>query len=287
MGNFRIIGNGISAVRRNSKMIIWIWLVDVLVAIIAAAPVYFLINKDFAHSPAAEGLKQMNLTWLGDFIYKYQNLLPAVTGWVLVPALIFILISIFLNGGIIGRLASGEKTTLQGFFSDCGKYFGRFFRVFLLSIPVYALVFGGLVRLVSAPLTLWAKNAAGEMPVIVASNLRFLITVLLLSIVQMYFDYVKVDLAGRDGRKVLKAAGAALAFIGKKFFKAWGLYLAVGVLFVATTAVFMALANVLPAKGVAALALCFILAQAYILARIWTKVLFFASEIELYRTSRY
>jgi hypothetical protein len=286
MGNFKIIGNGVSAVRRNSGMILWLWLIDLLFGIIVAAPVYFLVNKDFGHSPAGEGLGRLNFIWLGDSIYKYQDFLPALAGWVLVPALLFILISVFLNGGIIGRLAAGEKTTLQRFFADCGKYFGRFFRIFLLSLPVYVLVFGGLVKLVSAPFKFWAKNAAGEMPVIVASNLRFLMTILLLSIVQMYFDYVKIHLVVRDGRKVLAAAAAALSFIGRKFFKAWGLYLLVGLLFIATTAVFIAVTNVLPGTGGAALALGFIWAQAYILARIWIKVLFFAAELDLYRIFR-
>jgi len=283
MGNFKIIGKGVSAVRRNSRMTLWLWLIDFLFGIIVAAPVYFFVNKDFGHSPAGEGLRGMSFTWLGDSIYKYQELLPALAGWVLVPALLFILVSIFLNGGIIGRLAAGEKTTLQGFFADCGKYFGRFFRVFLLSLPVYILVFGGLLKLVSAPFKLWAKNAGGEMPVIIASNLRFLVTILILSIVQMYFDYVKIHLAAREGRKVLAAAAAALSFVGRKFFKAWGLYLLVGLLFVAATAVFIVLTNVLAGTGVVALVLGFILAQAYILARIFAKVLFFASELDLYR----
>lgn len=286
MSNFKIIGNGVSTVRRNSGMILWLWLIDLLFGIIVASPIYFLFNKDFGHSPAGEGLGRLNFIWLGDIFYKYQDLLPALAGWVLVPALLFILVSVFLNGGIIGRLAAGEKTTLQGFFADCGKHFGRFFRVFLLSLPVYVLVFGGLIKLVSAPFNVWAKNAAGEMPVIIASNLKFLMTILLLSIVQMYFDYVKIHLVVRDGRKVLAAAAAALSFIGRKFFKAWGLYLLVGLLFIATTAVFIAVTNVLPGTGGAALALGFIWAQAYILARIWIKVLFFAAELDLYRIFR-
>jgi len=286
MSNFKIIGNGVSTVRRNSGMILRLWLIDLLFGIVVAAPVYFLFNKDFGHSPTGEGLGRLNFIWLGDIFYKYQDLLPALAGWVLVPALLFILVSVFLNGGIIGRLEAGEKTTLQGFFADCGKYFSRFFRVFLLSLPVYVLVFGGLIKLVSAPFNVWAKNAAGEMPVIVASNLKFLMTILLLSIVQMYFDYVKIHLVVRNGRKVLAAAAAALSFIGRKFFKAWGLYLLVGFLFIAATAVFIAVTNVLPGTGGAALALGFIWAQAYILARIWIKVLFFAAELDLYRIFR-
>ena len=286
MSNFKIIGNGVSTVRRNSGMILWLWLIDLLFGIIVASPIYFLFNKDFGHSPAGEGLGRLNFIWLGDIFYKYQDLLPALAGWVLVPALLFILVSVFLNGGIIGRLAAGEKTTLQGFFADCGKHFGRFFRVFLLSLPVYILVFGGLIKLVSAPFNVWAKNAAGEMPVIIASNLKFLMTILLLSIVQMYFDYVKIHLVVRDGRKVLAAAAAALSFIGRKFFKAWGLYLLVGLLFIAATSVFIAVTNVLPRTGGAALVLGFIWAQAYIFARISTKVLFFAAELDLYKIFR-
>ncbi|MCJ7643933.1 MAG: hypothetical protein MUP28_05600, partial [Candidatus Aminicenantes bacterium] len=132
----------------------------------------------------------------------------------------------------------------------------------------------------------WMRNASGEVPVIIASNLQFVITVLILSIVQMFFDYMKVHIVVHDGRKVLEAAAATLSFIGKRFIRAWGLYLLVGLLFIAATAVFIAVTNVLPGTGVAALALGFLWAQAYILARIWIKVLFFATEIDFTRMDR-
>lgn len=286
MGNFKILGKGMATASRNYGLLLWLWLIDVAFVLVIVTPAFLLAKKDFGHSLVGGSLGRFRFEWLGDLAYRYQDLLPAIAGAVLVPALLFMGLFIFLNGGIIGRVAAGGKTNLQGFFADCGKYLWRFIRVFLLSLPVYAVVFGGLLRLLAAPLKAWMRNASGEVPVIIASNLQFVITVLILSIVQMFFDYMKVHIVVHDGRKVLEAAAATLSFIGKRFIRAWGLYLLVGLLFIAATAVFIAVTNVLPGTGVAALALGFLWAQAYILARIWIKVLFFATEIDLTRMDR-
>jgi hypothetical protein len=232
-------------------------------------------------------LRNPGFTWLGELIYKYQNIPQAITGWFLIPTLLFGFLYIFLNGGIIGRVAAeGEKVTLQNFFGDCGRYFLRFLRVFLLTVIGYALVFGILFRLIGAAFKPWIKGASNEVPTIIASNLRTLVFLLIFTIVQMYFDYIKVSLVIRDSKKVASTAISTLGFIGRKFFKAWVLYLLVGILFIAFTILYFPAGKALPKEGLAAFLIAFVWGQAYIWLRIGIKVLFFSTESHFYKLNR-
>lgn len=287
MGILRIFGKGLRTAARNSKLLAYLWVINFVFASMIIAPLFLLIRKDFGQSLMGGTLRNLGFTWLGDLIYKYQNIPQAITGWFLIPTLLFGFLYIFLNGGIIGRVAAeGEKVTLQNFFGDCGRYFWRFLRVFLLTVIGYALVFGILFSLIGAAFKPWIKGASNEVPTIIASNLRTLVFLLIFTIVQMYFDYIKVSLVIRDSKKVASTALSTLGFIGRRFFKAWVLYLLVGILFIAFTVLYFLAGKILPKEGLAAFLIAFVWGQAYIWLRIGVKVLFFSTESHFYKLNR-
>jgi hypothetical protein len=226
-------------------------------------------------------LQKLDLFWLGDFIYRYMNIAPALTGLIVLAAILYLILAVFLNGGVIGGLNRPEaKSTLADFFHDCGLYFWRFFRLLLLSIPVYLLFMGIFLPLLRALLTIFSRRAATEWPVLIVSNLRFLALVLLLTIVAMFFDYVKIGLVTKGSNKVLKEIWLTLKFCARRFFKAWGLFLLAGLVFVTLTLCYLEIARLLPKNRPLMVLLVFIWQQAYIFCRQWSKVLFFASELE-------
>jgi hypothetical protein len=115
--------------------------------------------------------------------------------------------------------------------------------------------------------------------------LRLLVFLLLFSIVKMFFDYVKVALVADDSRKAFRATLRNFRFLGRRFFKAWALFLIVGLLFVLTTLVYLAVAKALPKAGLGPV-LLFLWQQAYFLVRLWTGVLFFATEYHFLKAHR-
>jgi len=287
MGIIKIFGKGVRTAAQNSKMLAYLWVINFVFASLIIAPLFLLIRKDFGHSLLGGTLRNLGFTWLGELIYKYQNIPQAIAGWFLIPALLFGFLYIFLNGGIIGRVAAeGEKVTLQNFFGDCGRYFWRFLRVFILTVIGYLLVFGILFSLIGAAFKPWIKSASNEVPTIIASNLRTLVFLLIFTIVQMYFDYVKVSLVIRDSKKVLSTALSTLGFIGRRFVKAWVLYLFVGILFIAFTILYFLAGKVLPKDGLAAFLIAFVWGQVYIWLRIGIKLLFFSTESHFYKLNK-
>ena len=79
---------------------------------------------------------------------------------------------------------------------------------------------------------------------------------------------------------MLRQTGLTWKFIRRRFFRAWGLYLLAGLVFVALTLVYLEIARILPKNRPLLVLLVFIWQQLYILCRQWSKVLFFATGLE-------
>lgn len=278
---------GIQIINKKIKIAAYLWLFNFVFSLLIITPLYFFINKDLSRSLMADQIaKGINFLWLGDVIYKYREVLTSLIGWILLPGVLFFLLYIFLDGGVIGRIVDGnEKINLANFFADCGKYFFRFIRVFLISILGYLGVFGLIFVAISALFNIWEKNASSEWGLIFSSNLKFLVFVLLFSVVKMFFDYVKVRLVVEDSKKTVKATLLNFSFMGKRFFKAWALYLLVGLAMVLFFIVYLTVYQPLPKVGLL-LFLAFVWQQIYILSKMWIKLLFYSTEYQFIQNYR-
>lgn len=288
MGNFRILLKGMILSWQKRRLAFRLWAINLIFSLLAVGPLFFLMMDHMSHSFSGErALQKLDFFWLADFVYRFMNITPALMGLILLAAVLYLLLFVFLNGGIIGCLNRPEaKTTLADFFHDCGLYFWRFFRLFLLSIPAYLIFMGIFYPLLKAFLEIFRRRAPTEWPALIVSNLRLLTLVLLLSVVAMFFDYVKIGLVTGGHKQVLKETWLTLKFIWRRFFKAWGLYLLAGLVFVALTLFYLEIARLIPKNRPLLVLLVFLWQQIYIIGRQWSKVLFFASELEFVRQHR-
>ncbi|MCP2521017.1 hypothetical protein NLD30_11320 [SCandidatus Aminicenantes bacterium Aminicenantia_JdfR_composite] len=282
---FKVFINGILTANNNYKIIIYLWVINFLYSFMLVVPIYFLINMDISKSLMGERMAQgFDLFWLGDFIYKFRHISLALIGWVIFPALIYLLLYIFLNGGIIGRLSVNfEKVNLKNFFSDCGQFFWRFFKLFLISIIVYIIFVGLIYKIIGSILEIFTKRAVTEWPLIIVSNLKIIIFLLLFTIINMFFDYAKIRLVISNSKKVLRETLFTLNFLRRRFFKVWALYLLICLLFLIITIIYLETAHIMPKNTMFFIFLIFIFQQIYIFGRLWVRLIFFASEIEFYR----
>ncbi len=267
------------------RLAVRLWVVNFLFSLFAVAPLIFLIHDHLAHSFSGEhALQKLDVFWLGDFVYRFMDAAPAFTGLALLAAILYLLLSVFLNGGIIGCLDRPEaRPALADFFHDCGLYFWRFFRLLLLSIPAYLLVMGVFFQLIVAALKILDRRATTEWPALIVSNVRILALILLLGLVAMFFDYVKIGLVTGARKKALREAWLTLAFVGRRFGRAWGLYLLSGLALVMLTLLYLEIARVLPKNRPLLVLFFFLWQQFYILCRQASKLLFFGTELELVR----
>lgn len=284
MNIFQIVAKGFQTTNSRWRVVLYLWIVNFFVSLLALTPFYLILNKEFSHSLVGEQISRgLNFLWIGDIIHKYKDFSPGFVGWILASGFFFILVSVFLAGGILGRIAAeGETVDLENFFLDCGKHFFRLFRVFLLSLAFYVVIFGAVFRAITVPLNFWVKHAGNEWPGIISAIVKLIAAVLLFTIVRMFFDYVRVRLVVEKSRKTVRATLLTSLFVGKRFFRAWLLYLCIGILVVLFALAFLLICQFLPKTGIFLL-LVFFFQQVYILSKMWTKTLFFAAEYHFFK----
>ena len=286
MAVFKAIGSGIGTTSRKPGVLFTLWVFNLVYAALIVAPCYALIKADLGHSLFGRGLQLLDFLWLGEFIYRYQAAAPAMMAWVMTPLVLYVVLYIFLNGGIIGRLLDREgRTTLQAFFSDCARYSWRFVRLFIWSALFYVLAFGGVLAGLGRLLRPVVDQARTEWTPFWISGLQTIVALVLLSLVQMILDYARILVVAEDERRTVSALRKALGFIRRRFFRSWSLYLLVSAGFLAGAALYFGVYGLLPGSGLLWLGLGVFWGQAFIVFRLWIKMVFFSAQAEYFRLS--
>ncbi len=281
-----IFGHGVRETIRVWRAVIILWFANVIFALLAVLPLAFLIDNELGHSFLGNRVRGFDFLWLGEAVYKFRNLPPVMAGWFLGVAGLFFITSVFLTGGVVGRLVERALVRPAGFFGDCGHFFWRFIRLFLLSLPIYLIFLGLFSRVLSAALKPVSSSAATEWTPLIVSWLEFLVVLLVFSIFQMLFDYTKVRLAADDSRQVLRSFGRTVGFVLGNFRQTWGTYLLVSVFFFLGFVAFHKVLNLLPGYGLVPAILGFLLTQGFVLFRLWTRVQYFATAFVVDRDRR-
>ena len=288
MSIFKAIIKGMGTTLRKPRLLIILYVANLAFAAVVAAPFLLLVQSELGHSFLGSNVRPVDVTWLGEAVLKYQEALPALLGVLIVAGVLYFALHLFLNGGIVGRLLDREgRTTLEPFFGDCGRYFWRFVRIFLVSVVFLVLSFAVVLRLLSALVGAASEGAATEWLPLILSNVHLLAALLLLSVVRMIIDYARIAVVADGERKVLRALRHALKFLGKRFFRSWAIYLVLAVLSLAGMVLFHVVFNRLGAAGIGWVVAGLVWMQIYVLFRIWIRTLFVAAQAEYYRAHPY
>jgi hypothetical protein len=288
MGAFKAIVSGMGTTFRKPRILIILYVVNLVFAAVVAFPLLVIVQSDLGHSLLGLSVRPVDPGWIGEAVLKYGEVLSALIAGFAVFGCAYLALQVFLNGGIVGRLLDREgAASLAAFMGDCGRYFWRFVRLFLVSSAFIVLTLGIFTKLVSALFAPLSEGATTEWLPLILSNLHFLIALLLLSIVHMVVDYTRIAVVADEERKVLKALRHVLTFLRKRFFRAWAIYLLIVVLTVAGSIVFYVVLGRLGAPGVAQVAAALAWMQVYVIFRIWIRTLFVAAQAEFYRSHPY
>jgi hypothetical protein len=299
--------DGIRRVNRAPAVLIGVWVMTVLVSLPLMAAMRGLLRDHLGASLAADSAAGgVNYDWMQEFTSQASGVGvtfgPAVLGFAAVldnlsafldntpqPVIVafaaatYLGLWVFLAGGIIDRYARDRRTHAHGFFGASGVFFFRFLRLGVLMGLAYGLLvrylhpwlFGTLYPRVTNDLTV-------ERTAFLIRLGLYALFALGLAACNVLFDYAKVRAVVEDRRSMLGATAAAARFIVRNAPTAVGLYLVNVVLF---GIVLAAYALVAPGAGGAgwSMWLAFVIGQAYVLARLWVKLVFWATETALFQ----
>ena len=185
----------------------------------------------------------------------------------------------FLAGGILDRLARRRRLGGAAFFAACGTYFFRFLRLaavaglayWLLFDLFHAWLFEDLYEAVT-------RNVTVERTGFVIRVAGYALFGALVLPVNLLLDYAKIRAVVEDRRSMLGALLAAGRFVRRRPFSTGGLYVLNAGLFGLLLAGYAAVDPGVGAPDGRPLWTALLIGQAYVLARVATKLVFYASQ---------
>jgi len=198
-------------------------------------------------------------------------------------AAVYILLWIFLAGGIIDRYARDRAIRSHGFFAACGVFSVRFARLAAAQLIVYAVIFGSLHPLLFDRLyPLLVRDLTVERTAFLIRVALYAVFLLMVGAFNLLFDYAKVRAVIEDRRSMLGAISSAARFIGRNPGATVGLYLLNALVFLIALGGY---AIVAPGAGSAGVTMWIgvLVSELYILARLWIKLVFWGTEIALFQ----
>jgi hypothetical protein len=189
----------------------------------------------------------------------------------------------FLSGGTIDRFARNRATRARGFFGACGAHFPALVRLGLMSLLVYWVVFRWIHPwLFDVVYRGTTRNITAEREAFFVRLLFYILFASILIVVNVIFDYSRIRIVVEDRRSAIGALLAGLRFVGRNLGGALALYGLNALLFLLLIAAYAIVTlMVSPAGRLPWLAL--LAGEAYILARHYLKLTFYASETAMFQ----
>ncbi len=307
MRPFDALKDGMTRVNRAPVVLICVYLVTLMAALPLSMVIRDALVADLGDSLVAEQVARgVNVQWWNEFTDRAGTLgktfQPTIIGFAAVldnlsafadgdarpsPLLwlgaCYLLLWLFLTGGVLDRYARARPARSYEFFTACGVYFVRFLRL----APFIALAYYVLFAVVH-PMLLedgfgeLTRGIAVERTILLVRLALYAIFAVLLVLVNVIFDYAKVRAVVEDRRSMIGAIVAGARFARRNAASVAALYLATGSLFVALLLLYALAAPGAGSTG-AGLWLGIGISQLYLLGRLWIRLVFCASETALFQ----
>ena len=299
--------DGMRRVTRAPAILAGVWVLTILVSLPLALGLRTMLDQHLGDSLAADSaVTGVNYDWWQEFSDQATGLgvtfRPTIIGFgavldnlsafidnehkpivIVGAAAAYVLLWLFFAGGIIDRYARERPTRAAGFFAACGVFFFRFLRLAIVMWIVYAVLFGYVhPMLFNTWLTRLTREVTAERTAFFMRVGFYVVFGSLIALANLIFDYAKVRAVVEDRRSMLGAIRAAAAFARRNSGTALGLYLFDVALFAIVVAAY---ALVAPGAGRGGWTTWagLLVGQLYILARLWVKLVFWASETALFQ----
>jgi hypothetical protein len=303
-------GRGFMATGRVSKMVLFLFVVNLLFSLLLAIPMYNSLKDSFGRSEAGSRMaKGFDYVWWEEFRDEANGLettfSPSVIGKgailtnlenliqmrfyslppiLLVFGLFYIILHTFLAGGILTIFnQDAPKFTMKEFIQGAGSHFLRFFGLMLFSwlfiIAIGVFLQEGFISIVSEI----SSNSLSEVtPFFIELGFSAL-TFILLLFIQMVFDYARIKVVLEESRNIIKSTLEALAFVFKYPFSTFGLFYLIFLFQVAVTVIYILLKEIIPQFNFPWVLAAFLIQQLFIFAVIWVRCLLYSSQMQLYK----
>ncbi len=259
----------------NIKLWSLLYLVNLLFAGLVVVPLLSYLGDKLKFTKATDRLiGGFDFTLVNDFLNQYPEFLRLLSTQTVVVGILFILLYIFLTGGILTRLINIETDLhrLGNFWTGCGKFFWRLLRLSTYFILIHLAIVGLFLSIFNWSVEGGLDYFTSEAAIFFRAKLCFFLYGFFALFFFMVHDYAKVMVVKNNRRLVFQDFWGAFKFVIKNIKITFGLYLLLFVLFVLTSILYGIADNFIHRMGIPSLIL-FLIGQVYVLLQIGFKLM--------------
>ena len=304
---------GLGRVIQAPSLILWLYCASVAVAAPLAWVMRTEIKESIGASRVNESLREgLDFDWeteferdahgmsttfgptvvgiypvLGNLEKLFDGEIFKTDGTILFAGGLFLMAWAFLAGGIIRRYSdSGDLADDKAnFIGNCAALFFPMVRVLVISLLFYWAIY----HLLSDRLNDWLEDAlrdeTSEMKGMIATLGLYGLIAFILMLVMMVMDYAKITLALGNRRSAVVATWSGLNFVVRNPVLTIGLWLTLSLAGVLLVFLYSLVAPGPGQSSMVAIVGAFAIGQIYILARLFLKLWFLASQTALFEQS--
>ena len=276
--------SGFKTTVRFLKMTLVIYILNLLMGLTIAIPFMGALKEASGHSMAPQNLlKGFDFTSFQEILRHYGEEISSYLSHGFWMVLFFLILSIFLTGGILTAFKHKEsKFSLKSFFSGCGAFFFRFFKISLYTVFMH-IILAVFIYLIFALIVAGMAGGTASEKTFFYLFVFFLGIHLLLGIFLVIItDYSRFILVLNDSGKVLKSIWLATKFVTRKFPGTYGLYLMLLVIPLILFYLYMIASRTIGMTSGLTILFMFVLQQLFIWLRISLRIWTFASQFDYY-----
>lgn len=275
---------------RHWKMVALLLVTNILFAVPLTLPIFLLLLQTTGGTRAAQRMfaDKLDFIWLTDLVneqfagFSLATMSAQIALLLLALGAAYLLVSMLFAGGILNVLAAEDgRFTLRRFGEGCGAYFGRFFRLWCISLFFYAAAFA-VYKLLMMAVNAADSRASAAQPGVIKRWLLLALLLLLLAVINMIFDYAKVGAVIGERRRMFAETARAVRFTRRRLVPALSLYLLVAVVGFLVFALLTWLRSLIPQASSITVLAAILLGQFALAARMWTRVAFYAAASDYY-----
>jgi len=270
--------SGLKNIFGKGKLWLLLYALNFLFAILLAYPLSGFLGEKLGDTLAADQLSEgFDFAIANDFINQYGDTFGIILNQSIFGMVLYLLLSIFLVGGILNVLkTSTESYRLAGFWTGGGKYFWRMLRLAVYFLVIQLVVLALFFMLISVLTSGGLERFHNEGDIINRVLMILPFYLLFATFFFMVHDYAKIHVVATDRGLLFQPIIQAFKWVFKNLGQSFLLYLlnllTFGILFF----IYLQL------NGGNVILAIFLIGQFFVLARIGTKLLNLASATVLY-----
>jgi hypothetical protein len=276
---------GLKQVRRHRRLLILLYLLNLVLALAALWPLHSAMRSFAGHSRlASAGIAQSFDAVMEFFIYK-KDVLPTITPLIVAVFIVYGFAQMFLYGGILSIFLRNRKYEAAYFWGRCGKLFRRMLVLLLWSLPL-------LAALVLLPqlLKLIQRALLGPDPYqYITFWSGWVVTIMQMVMVLLYhllYDYAALYLIRNENEGSIKALKYSLLLNAKNLTTTAGITFSIAGIGLAALLLYNALATLLDFNLTVTVVLLILVQQAFMVFRMLLKLVRYAAQIGFYQNVR-